>query len=431
MNVKELHKLAKKKGIKNHWKMRKAELQKTLGLNDKKAECKAKGLVYDPKTKKCRKSVVQKRAECKARKLVYDPKTKKCRKSVAQKRAECKSKGLVYNPKTKRCRKSKVLKKQWREGQVFNGKVDISHDCKISNDMYMNEPLATHPNIKKIIYKNWNGTCFDINELAQNLIATKGKNIDPMRLAEGKAEPLWRNENELLNLKIFGETAIRNKSLRHNFSKLLQHELLVLITPPYIDVVMKNMDILNQIFLTGCIAIGDHFSSHKVGIFSDAVLALGKLATKIDTLSPAKQQLFLNLKMNTGKTLREILATSNNTCIHGIGFDLCCIYFQTFISIYIVDNSISLYPNIIDIDSTFVWAVRTDDIKKKQILIWNPSQYGYGGAHRLGYYIKNSGWRGSIAGRRPFEKKLIKNLKPHLPSLKSFPLKRKRKRVKR
>lgn len=77
-----------------------------------KSECKKKGLVYDSKTKKCRKS---KKTSPKKRSATIKNKPKMEEKlvikapkqTIAQIKAECKKKGLVYDTKTKTCRPSK------------------------------------------------------------------------------------------------------------------------------------------------------------------------------------------------------------------------------------------------------------------------------------------------------------------------------------
>jgi len=409
--------LAKKLKIKNYGKMTKSQLQKAV----RRAECKAQGLVYDAKTGKCRKSVAQKRAECKAQGLVYDAKTKKCRKSKNKK-----SKKKKYQPAKK--------------GQMFDGDVNISRDCKISNDFEL-DPLTTHSNIKKKIYKNWNGTCFDIDDLAGYLIANNGKNADPMRIYDGVNEPLWRDKDELKSLLKFSKNAITNKERKNKLVSILNTIYMDLVTPPYIAAIEKNISVFNQIFLTGCTAIADNPSSYKIGIFSEAVESIGILAAKIDELPLKVSKLFLNLKINTGKTLQDILSTSNITCIHGIGIQICSIYFQNFVNIknFWLENkihkTIDLYPNIIPIeDSVFLWAVRADHHKKhnsKQIFIWNPRQYTHnGGTHRLGNYNSKSGWDDRYYSA--YSKRVINSIPSILlDNLEAYPKIKKRGRVKK
>ncbi len=80
MNLAELKKLAAKHKIKGRSKMNKAQLERAL--------------VPHLRVKKSRKPVKKSRKPVK-------------RKTVAQIRADCKKQGLVYDPKTKRCRQSK------------------------------------------------------------------------------------------------------------------------------------------------------------------------------------------------------------------------------------------------------------------------------------------------------------------------------------
>ena len=71
------------------------DVKKKKTIAQKKDDCKSRGLVMDPKTKRCRESKVGNN----------DSKSKK--PTIAEIRADCKSRGLVMDPKTKECRESK------------------------------------------------------------------------------------------------------------------------------------------------------------------------------------------------------------------------------------------------------------------------------------------------------------------------------------
>jgi len=94
MKLAELKKLAARYKIKGRSKMNKAQLERAL--------------VPHLRVKKSRKPVKKSRKPVKKSR-----KAKVKRKTVAQLRADCKKQGLVYDPKTKRCRQSKrrVVKK--------------------------------------------------------------------------------------------------------------------------------------------------------------------------------------------------------------------------------------------------------------------------------------------------------------------------------
>jgi hypothetical protein len=112
----------KRKSPKRKSPKRKKSLKKTVAQRRK--ECKAQGLVYDTKTKRCReskrkrrkspkrkspkrKSPKRKSPKRKSPKRKSSRRKKSPKKTVAQRRKECKAQGLVYDTKTKRCRESK------------------------------------------------------------------------------------------------------------------------------------------------------------------------------------------------------------------------------------------------------------------------------------------------------------------------------------
>jgi len=106
-------------------KAKKSKKKKTIAQI--RAECKKKGLVYDRETKRCRKSKRGKKKSPakKSKKSSRKPKAKKSKKkkkTIAQIRAECKKKGLVYDSKTKKCRKSKRGKKSGKKSPKKSGK---------------------------------------------------------------------------------------------------------------------------------------------------------------------------------------------------------------------------------------------------------------------------------------------------------------------
>ena len=86
--------------------------------------------------------------------------------------------------------------------QKFGG-VDLEKDCKIKNSLLMGVPLKdeyTEEEISKKVFSNWNGTCFDIDELVEMLLANP-QNSDPMVLSDkGIREPIWKNVDQLENI---------------------------------------------------------------------------------------------------------------------------------------------------------------------------------------------------------------------------------------
>ena len=210
---KSRRKSAKKSRRKSAKKSRRRKSKKTV--KQLRADCKAKGLVYDAKTKRCRaskrksrrksakksrrksakksrrrkskKTVKQLRADCKAKGLVYDAKTKRCRaskrksrrksakksrrrkskKTVKQLRADCKAKGLVYDAKTKRCRASKrksrrksakkSRRKSAKKSRRRKSKKTVKQlraDCKAKGLVYDAKTKRCRASKRKSRYKN-------------------------------------------------------------------------------------------------------------------------------------------------------------------------------------------------------------------------------------------------------------------------------------
>jgi len=100
----------------------KVRSRKKLTLKQRRANCKKKGLVYDPKLGKCRSRKLPKKKSRVKKSRVKKSRVKKSRvkksrvkksrvkrKTVKQLRAECKAKGLVYDPKTKKCGRPKNI----------------------------------------------------------------------------------------------------------------------------------------------------------------------------------------------------------------------------------------------------------------------------------------------------------------------------------
>ena len=127
--------------------------------------------------------------------------------------------------------------------------------------------------------------------------------------------------------------------------------------PSYLEQVCKNSKILNDILITGKRCIGDNPSAHT-GAFVNATEALAQLNEKLESLSPEIKKAFDNIViLNTTLSLRKILESSGTTCIHGVGFNLCDIYFSAFdtIKVYyktignLKDFKLKLMPGVINI----------------------------------------------------------------------------------
>ena len=155
MKLAELKKLAAKHKIKGRSKMNKAQLERAL--------------VPHLRVKKSRKPVK------KSRKPVKKSRKPVKRKTVAQLRADCKKQGLVYDPKTKRCRQSKrrVAKKS-RKPVKKPVKKSRKPRAKKSRKISSSSGMCTRGNKILADYKKWNDKLSkDLSNQSKNRLLTE------------------------------------------------------------------------------------------------------------------------------------------------------------------------------------------------------------------------------------------------------------------
>lgn len=234
-------------------------------------------------------------------------------------------------------------------------------------DLLMYEPLAKY-NDEPLIYETTaegpkesdkytkkilivrapNGKCYNILEMLGFL---ESNNLDPTAKAAGQDVKIL---DGLQNIKKF-EAMVKQSTLYKQFPNILRDpedeyraekegynpknveffpqlfEALETLksqytNPPYVQYLYDYGKAYTQIYAAGVICHGDYFENEG---FPFALAALGRLNEAIDELPKEVQKEFYDLKNNSGLTLKKVMASLGETCIHGIGFSLLRIYFTS------------------------------------------------------------------------------------------------------
>ncbi len=224
------------------------------------------------------------------------------------------------------------------------GNVKIQEDCdKLGRmSMEMGDELSDekeHP--QALIYRGWDGYCYDLAELAKYLKAMK-KNLNPMR--PGMGIKIFRDEADLRRFKelLINSQGYANREEKdkygldqvQTYKDLLDYVdglLAEADRPSYAESVMENLSILKMIYAAGILCLADepYAQEYSDAAFHVATISLGSLRAKIDSLPAAARDHFLNLVTHSGKTLADTTNTADAHCIHGVGMSLVGIYFQT------------------------------------------------------------------------------------------------------
>jgi len=201
---------------------------------------------------------------------------------------------------------------------------------------------------KILIVRAPNGKCYNILEMLGFL---ESNNLDPTAKAAGQDVKIL---DGLQNIKKF-EAMVKKSTLYKQFPSILRDpedeyraekegynpknveffpqlfETLETLksqytNPPYVQYLYDYGKAYTQIYAAGVICHGDYFENQG---FPFALAALGRLNEAIDALPEEVQKEFYNLKNNSGLTLKKVMQSVGDTCIHGIGFSLLRIYFTS------------------------------------------------------------------------------------------------------
>merc|ERR1711871_1601684 len=227
--------------------------------------------------------------------------------------------------------------------------VDLS-TCKYDRSMLDDEVYLKDIPQNKVV-KVASTNCYDIDELVQYIISSNGKNVDPMDIIEGLSTPIWNTEEELLFLRNFPTIPEENKEA---FQKILDEQLAILRMPPYIDIIntKKGIEFLNKLIITGKICTEDYTSD-----FTPAQTGITRTREYLkDNFTKEEIDKIKIISTDNGLNVEGVLLKDTGaSCIHGVGFRFCSLYFSAFIKIRETLQlmgkpfEIELFPGIVEV----------------------------------------------------------------------------------
>jgi hypothetical protein len=214
------------------------------------------------------------------------------------------------------------------------GNVDVKEDCdKHKESFFIFDELEEHD--RDLIYRGWDGTCYDLEELA-GLLKANPKNVNPIDLANRQNTKIFRDVADLEDFKklLVASAGYKAHPEDETYVNLLDYAnglIAEMKTPPYTKAVLAHPDVFKMIYAAGNICLSDDPSAQEYddSAFAAATLALANLNEAIDALPADDREQFYNLGTWAGHTVKEITKTASANCIHGVGMDLIGVYFQT------------------------------------------------------------------------------------------------------
>lgn len=295
----------------------------------------------EPKTKK--KPKVIKRKNCQIYKKTKEPKCDDqdgCKWFVNN---GCLSEDSNPMPYMRGKPKEKMMKKQ-RDDEPKH--VDIS-TCEWDKGLLDPEEELKDIPIEKVI-KLENGNCYNIDELVGYLNANNGRNVDP--IDPGK-QPIWKTKKELL--RIINYPSIDKDNL-DEFRKIMNKELekysdkseyLKLFNSP------KGQEFMNRLIITGKIATEDYNVKDDYPAAQTEITRTREYIN--DSFSPYEIDLLSEIKTINGLSVEDVLVKDTGaSCIHGIGFKLCSLYFSILNTVKEISKdkfNINLFPGIVEV----------------------------------------------------------------------------------
>ena len=222
--------------------------------------------------------------------------------------------------------------------------------CKYDRSMLDDEVYLRDIPQNKVV-KVASQNCYDIDELVQYLISSNGKNVDPMDVIEGLSNPIWNTEEELLFLRNFPTIPEEKKE---QFQKIMDEQLAILRMPPYIDVINteKGKEFLNRLIITGKICTEDYTND-----FEPAQTEITRTREYLrDNFTKEEIDKIKIISTDNGLNVEGVLLKDTGaSCIHGVGFRFCSLYFSAFIKIRETLQlmgkpfEIELFPGIVEV----------------------------------------------------------------------------------
>lgn len=173
----------------------------------------------------------------------------------------------------------------------------VKNNCKNNVEIFTQEPITDFDPSTIIITKNNIG--YEITNLCKWIISKKLTNVDPF------GNKIWGDEDELKNII---NNHLINEEIREKILKCKSYELIT-----------NNKEKLIEIGTSAIKLFADNTSSHSndsniFKISQKCIEQMSNLLKQNPELEP--------LSDSTGYTLKEIIGTAHETCIHGVGISL-------------------------------------------------------------------------------------------------------------
>ena len=276
-------------------------------------------------------------------------------------------------PHTKKKKKALKVKLNKSSNKLTNNKGKNMGEYKFDLELCTNkknklilDPFVNTkntPSPEKLILLHDN-SCFDIDELAGHIIARDGYNIHPYSTPGMREEITWLNNDQLKFIinHPYLESELKDELIRQtnyvfNFNTRL------------FNYIVENPETLKLIGETALCLLADYTREYKPG--QDCIINL-----KLTLSDTGLEDLFLDLRNFRGKTLSQILGSTGNTCLHGIGYELAGIYcynFEKIMNLWDRKQKLSLEKNtIIKEKSTNLLYITSSlpiEVKKEEYVI--------------------------------------------------------------
>lgn len=213
------------------------------------------------------------------------------------------------------CKIPKDAKKPKRTKRALYNLIDWNNKKACSNDFtFMGDAIGDIPAIKII---RINDVCYNVDDVVQNLISTKGKNVDMYN----KELKYWTSGEELDDIVKTHQGL--DPDLKKEYNKILIQKTKDL------KLVFKSKDtlkILGNMARAGWASASDNpFNhAHDPNVFQMSQKSLGKLIDSVNKSS--NKDIWLNITSPQGIILGDLIKNLSSTCIHGVGFKLMGLY---------------------------------------------------------------------------------------------------------
>lgn len=213
----------------------------------------------------------------------------------------------------------KYAKSSWDKKKLSEQILEILMYCKNHETLFGDSITEIDP---KKLYKTVNDYCHNIDELLNYLISSKDSHIDP--LDSNNVEKLWNNQ--IYDKQQFLDNSFHDKQSLKNYHQMISQKK----RKQQAQMNMELYKFIEMIGKLGFVFANDETTSHAQTGFETSAKLIASF-TQILENNPAVKDKVMNLKNYNSQTVAEILASTNSTCIHGVGFSLVKIYLYHYL----------------------------------------------------------------------------------------------------